>query len=99
MSLEPGTILKVSVEDEDGKTLRADVRVLDEAGRDQTNMLGQEMWQTMFSEGFSSTELKIGPLPPGKYRVMATGPNGETSNKPVTLSGQEERSMRIKLKE
>jgi hypothetical protein len=73
--------------------------VLDESGRDCTNMFGGDMMETMFTEGFSSTEQRIGPLPAGKYKVQATGPDGTTTTKPVTLSGQDERSLRIKLKD
>ena len=39
-------------------------------------------------------ELKV---PPGKYVVEATGPNGEKVKKPVALSGQTERKLRLEL--
>ncbi len=95
--LEPGTTLRVLVEDGDGKLVRAGVRVLDDAGRDFSNMLGQDAFETVMTEGFSSTEQRFGPLPSGKYRVLVTGPDGAGANKPVTLSGQDERSLRVRL--
>jgi len=95
--MEGGTMLKVAVEDADGKPVRASIRVVDDAGREYGNMMSAESFRTMFSEGFSSTEQKMGPLPPGKYRVTATDDAGKSDSKPLSLSGQPERNLRIKL--
>jgi hypothetical protein len=95
--MEGGTMLKVAVEDAQGKPVRASIRVVDDAGREYGNMMSAESFRTMFSEGFSSTEQKMGPLPPGKYRVTATDDSGKSDSKPLSLSGQPERSLRIKL--
>lgn len=97
LTLEGGTLLKVSVEDGEGRTLRASIRVVDEAGREYSGLLSADAFQQIFTEGFSSTETKIGPLPPGKYRVIATDDAGKSETKPLTLSGQPERSMRVRL--
>lgn len=95
--LETGTMLKVSVEDKEGKTVRASVSVVDSAGREYANLMSTEAFGQMFADGFSSTERRIGPLPPGKYRVTATDDQGKSESKPLNLSGQAERDMRIKL--
>jgi hypothetical protein len=97
LALESGTMLLATVEDGEGRTLSASLRVLDEAGRDHASLMGSDAWQRMFSEGFSSTERRIGPLPPGKYRVIATLTDGRSESKPLTLAGQSERSMRIRI--
>jgi hypothetical protein len=99
LRLEPGTVLRVTIEDEAGARVRAAVRVLDENGRDVGRLHGLDALEKMLSDGLSSTEQRFGPLPAGKYRVIATGPAGDSVNKPVTLTGQEERSLRIKLKD
>jgi protocatechuate 3,4-dioxygenase beta subunit len=95
--LETGTMLKVSVEDKEGKTVRASVSVVDSAGREYANLMSTEAFGQMFADGFSSTERRIGPLPPGKYRVTATDDQGKSESKPLNLSGQAERDLRIKL--
>ena len=95
--MEGGTMLKVAVEDAQGKPVRASIRVVDDAGREYGNMMSAESFRSMFSEGFSSTEQKMGPLPPGKYRVTATDDAGKSDSKPLSLSGQPERNLRIKL--
>ncbi|MBM3992043.1 MAG: carboxypeptidase regulatory-like domain-containing protein, partial [Planctomycetes bacterium] len=95
--MESGTMLKVAVEDAQGKPVRASIRVVDELGREHGNLMSAESFRTMFTEGFSSTEQKLGPLPPGKYRVTATDDAGKSDSKPLSLSGQPERNLRIKL--
>jgi hypothetical protein len=95
--MEGGTMLKVSVEDSQGNSVRASIRVVDDAGREYGNMMSAESFRTMFTEGFSSTEQRLGPLPPGKYRVTATDDAGKSESKPLSLSGQAERNLRIKL--
>lgn len=95
--MEGGTMLKVSVEDGQGNSVRASIRVVDDAGREYGNMMSAESFRTMFTEGFSSTEQRLGPLPPGKYRVTATDDAGKSESKPLSLSGQPERNLRIKL--
>ena len=47
--------------------------------------------------GFSTDEQRVGPLPPGRYRVEAYAEDGRDAKKTVTLSGQEERPIRLRL--
>jgi hypothetical protein len=97
LTLSSGTILRVVIEDGEGLPARAKVRVFDEAGREVGSMLGTESMQTLFTEGFSSTEHRAGPLPSGKYRVEATAAEG-SAKKSVTLRGQDERKLKLRLK-
>jgi hypothetical protein len=99
LRMEPGTILRISVEDEEGKTLRASLRVLDDAGREVGGLLGADALQRMVTDGFSSTEQRIGPLPAGKYKVTAVANDGTSVTRPVTLDGREERAVRIRIKD
>ncbi|TAJ08120.1 MAG: hypothetical protein EPO68_15800 [Planctomycetota bacterium] len=97
--MQPATMLLISLVDEDDKPTRAAVVVLDSAGRQVNGMLSfQDMVETM-QKGFTSLEQRVGPLAPGSYKVTATAANGVSKTKPVTLNGQPERSLRIKLKE
>ena len=96
--LGPAAVLRISVEDGEGAAVRATVRVFDGAGREVGSMLGSEAMEVLFSEGFSSTEQRVGPVPPGSYRVEATAPSGETARKSVSLHGQEQRRVRLRLR-
>jgi hypothetical protein len=94
--LQAGTVLIVEVFDNENKAVKASVSVQDEDGREVSGMIALSEIMKMFSEGgFSSTEQRVGPLPPGKYRVRVTLANGNSQMKPVTLTGQPERTLPI----
>jgi protocatechuate 3,4-dioxygenase beta subunit len=97
LRLQPGTFLIVTLESESGVAQRAQVRVVDEEGRELGSMVGPDQLERSLASGFSSREHRIGPLPEGRYHVIATGPSGAQSKKPVTLRGQEERRLRMRI--
>jgi uncharacterized protein (DUF2141 family) len=97
LALGPGTILRVSALDKNEKPLKAGISVKDEHGFEVANMQTSDMMEALFTEGVSSTEQKIGPLPAGKYVVTAIAPDGKSAKKPVTLSGQAERSLTVRV--
>ena len=97
LQLGPGTILEVSVVDAEYNPISADLVVLNEAGEDVAMQFGLSDLQAMLNAEFSITVRRIGPLPPGKYKV--TGRVGELEDtKPVTLSGQALRKLKLRLK-
>ncbi len=95
--LESGTILRVVVEDAEGSQLRARVSVRDAEGREHAGMLTEALLRGLFLEGFSSTEQRVGPLPPGKYRVTVTAEDGRSKERNVRLTGRAERKLRLRL--
>ena len=97
LQLGPGTILEVSVVDEDYNPISADLVVLNSDGEDVAMQFGLSDLQAMLNSEFSVTVRRIGPLPPGKYKV--TGRVGELEDtKPVTLSGQALRKLKLRIK-
>jgi hypothetical protein len=98
LNLGVGTIVKVRLQSKESREpVRGSVRVLDAEGRDYANLFGYQDLQYLYIEGgFSPTEHRFGPLPPGRYTVHGTA--GEYSaKKPVTLKGGERRVvMRLK---
>jgi len=99
LRLQEGTMLVVAVEDEQGKALHAHLRVFDEDQREVSGLGSMQDVERAMTEGFSTREQKIGPLPPGRYRVEGTAQDGGHAAKPVTLNGQAERKLRLRLKE
>jgi hypothetical protein len=98
LRLEDGAILWIKLQTKDGDPIRATVRVLDENGHDMGVMFGMQDLQKRYLEGgFSPNEHRLGPLPPGKYRVIAEG-EGIRANKPVTIRGGSERKITLRLK-
>jgi hypothetical protein len=95
--LEPGTLLRVSVEDEEGGSVRSALSVTDERGRELARLLGRDTLEAMMNEGVSSTEQRVGPLPAGRYTVRATASDGRGATRPVTLAGQGERRVKLRL--
>lgn len=97
LELAPGTILEVTVVDAEYDPLMAELVVLDPDGHDVSNQFGLSDIQKMMSQEFSVTVRRFGPLPPGRYTVIGRA-NGIEEKKPVTLSGQAERKLKLRIK-
>ena len=79
--------------------MRARLRVLDEQGRRVDDLFSPHEFEALFTEGFSSRERRVGPLPPGTYTLIATTPAGQEARDTVRLeAGQDERVVRLRLK-
>ena len=97
LRVDSGAVLWIRIRDKEGPT-RASVRVVDSEGREWGGMFGMDDLQMLYlDKGFSPNEHRIGPLPPGKYRVYAEA-EGLEAAKPVTLRGGEERKLTVRLK-
>ncbi|MBK7875823.1 MAG: carboxypeptidase regulatory-like domain-containing protein [Planctomycetes bacterium] len=94
--VETGTILRVTITDKDDKPVRATLSIQDERGNEVSGMIAMDAMMDLMSKGISSTERTFGPLAPGKYVVSATTTDGKKVKKPVTLSGQDERKLRLR---
>ncbi len=66
-----------------------------------TGLLGLADIQQLYSEGaFSSTEHRIGPVPPGKYKVRAWTDDGKSAKKNVLVrAGEKEKRFTLRLEE
>ncbi len=99
LQVDAATMLNVTVEDEQGESIRASIQVIDERGHEVAAMYSQTGMESMMMEGLDSKKTRVGPLPAGKYEVYATDKEGRTSSKPVNLSGKDERNLRIKIRD
>ncbi len=98
LSLAPGTMLLVSLSNEQGDLLECSVEVLDDQGRQVNGMLSMAAIMEAFQKGlFSSREQRVGPLAPGRYKVIVRDVAGKSVTKPVTLTGQPERKLNVRL--
>ena len=99
LALEAGTMLVISVVGEAGELVDATLLVEDGQGRQVNGLFSMnELMQAFTSTGFSTREQRVGPLAPGSYKVTASAPDGRSVTKPVTLSGQAERKLKLRLK-
>ncbi|MCH2107442.1 MAG: hypothetical protein MK291_12460, partial [Planctomycetes bacterium] len=99
LELDKGTQLKVTMTDSEGNPVRAKLRVVDSEGREHAAYLSLSMMMTrMASEGVSGHMQTVGPLPPGRYRVYAVAEDGRETDKPVSLRGQDERTIRLRFR-
>jgi protocatechuate 3,4-dioxygenase beta subunit len=99
LSMQPGTLLLIALQDREGNSVDASISVIDSEGHDVNGMMGLSQMMEIYGEGgmgFSSH--RVGPLPPGSYRVLAEDDQGRHANKPVRLSGQKERKITLRLK-
>ena len=96
--LEGGVDLLVSLTDE-GEPVRARVEVLDDEGRPVGGLLSTDDLESLFAQGFDSRERRVGPVPPGRYTLIATSLDGKEARKTVTVrAGKEERRVRLRLR-
>lgn len=96
--LVEGTVMVLKVVDKMGTEFRARVSVRDEEGNEMCAMLTMNEILSQFGKGFSSKEQRVGPVPPGRYRVVATLDDGREASKTVTATGQTSRKVILRVK-
>ncbi len=96
--LGQGTTLVVTVVDKSEEEVRARISVTDADGNELSGLYSLREIMTQLGAGFSTKEQRVGPLPPGKYRVTATLDDGRDAYKILSLSGQDERKVKLRLK-
>jgi hypothetical protein len=97
LNLEPATILRITCVDAEGNPVIANIEVRDSGGLDYAGQFGMNDLEKMLTEDFSTTTRNVGPLPPGKYKVIAT--MGDLAvTKPVSLTGRSTRKLTIRVK-
>lgn len=94
--MERGTIVVVTVTDGD-EPARASVTVRDDKGREMSQLASLVAIERLLTEGVARKERRIGPLPSGEYTVEASTADGRTAKKRVTLRGQEERTVVLRV--
>ncbi len=97
VTLGDGTVFLISVIDRTGATVDARVQVINEAGHEIGGMLSLNEMMNYMGGGFSHDEQRVGPVPPGKYRVEVTLEDGRSKRKSVRASGQSERKLKIRI--
>ncbi len=97
--VEPGTLLAVSALDEDRNPLPCRVSVTDSEGREVNGLTTTEAAMSSFLEGFSTTEHRVGPLPPGTYSVHTVTWDGQEKTRKVKLSGKPTRSVKERFRD
>jgi hypothetical protein len=96
--LQGGSLLLVQVQDTEGKNVQAAISVLDSQGHEAGAMYGlKELMEQFSKNGLDFVTTRVGPLPPGKYTVSARTSDGKTGTKPVTLTGQPERKLTVRV--
>ena len=98
VALDQGTILWIKIKNADGDDAAASIRVVNDEGREMQGMFGMPDFQALYLEGaFSPTEHRLGPLPPGKYKVHAES-GGVSASKSVRLRGEAEKMVTVRLR-
>jgi len=96
--LDTGTILLVTLEDAEGQARSARVQVLDADGRDVAGLMTMQSMMSRFNEGVSTSEQRVGPIPPGRYTVRANMSDGRSAERSVrTRTRGGEQGVLLKL--
>ncbi len=99
LRIDPGTLLVVSLSNSKDEALDCTVAVLDSSGKLMNGVYSLSEIMSKLQQGsWSSKEQQVGPLVPGKYKVIATTKDGQVAQKPVQLSAQQgERKVNLRL--
>lgn len=97
LALDTGTVLVVTLTDADDKPLRASLSVVDEHGQEVSQARSFSAVMATLTQGVNTREQRFGPLPAGKYVVTARTSDGKSAKKSVSLSGQDERKLRVRV--
>lgn len=98
LTLDAGSFVVVAAQ-VDGEPVRARLKMIDEQGHELQGLFAAADMEALFTEGFSSKERRIGPVPPGEYEIFATAPDGKEASRKFTVRpGQEERKVKLRLK-
>jgi len=92
--LEPGTILKLTAKD--AKNFRLSVR--DASGNEYASMIGERFNLGHGALDFSPARRDLGPLPPGRYTIVATADDGREVKRTVQLNGEPEHQLELPFK-
>jgi large repetitive protein len=98
VALGPGTMLYVSVLDDQGAALDASISVRDPEGREYAGRQTMQAIMESMQAGIAGEELAVGPLPPGDYSITATAADGLSKSKELTLGGQPERRLKLHMR-
>ncbi len=98
LELGPGVLLRVVLADADGLPLRASVRVQDGAGHDHAGCTTRDELEDFATHGLTQRERRVGPVPPGPYRVQARSADGRSAELDIVLDGLTgERRIELRL--
>ncbi len=93
-----GTVLRLLFKDVEGEPKPANLQVLNDQGLDMMRMFGAADMALLYSkEPFMESERRIGPLPPGRYKVIATI-DGKTVEKSVRLRGKPTKRLTLRAR-
>lgn len=98
VTMDGGTLLYVSVVDDQGAAIDARVSIRDRFGHEHAGRLSMQDFVDRMQKGLSPDEQAFGPLPPGDYDVTATAPDGRSKSKALNLAGQPERRLKLHMR-
>ncbi len=93
-----GTVLRLLFKNAEGEPKPASLQVLNDQNLDMMRMFGAADMALLYSkEPFVESERRIGPLPPGRYKVIATI-DGKTVEKSVRLRGKPTKRLTLRAR-
>ena len=97
LRLGPATYVTLALLDAGGEAVSASFRILDSDGREQIGAFSRIDMERLLRDGFSTTRPVVGPLSPGRYRVIANASDGRSVEGKLILRGEAERVMELRL--
>ena len=98
LQLVPATVLWVRMRGPDGP-LPSRLSITDDGGLEVGVLFGSDdlAWLQGVTEA-DPAEIRVGPLPPGRYRLLATAEGGLEASKRATLQGEADRRVSLRLR-
>jgi hypothetical protein len=97
IQLRRATVLNLGFEDASGEPINGIYRIRDERGRDVADLHGTASAMAYGTWNPLASRQRRGPLPPGKYTVRADTAGGLTASAEVTLLGEFEKELVLRI--
>ncbi len=97
LQLLEGTLVSVTTLGTGGRLEITTLTVLDSKGRNWGSMRSWKELERLRDEGFSSSERRIGPLPPGEYEFIAKDVNGREVRRKMRVTSEPEVTVTLQF--
>ena len=98
ISLEAGTILHLTFRTKEGEPCPAELEVFGPQGQEVSRLFGMQEFQALYlSEAYRESERRLGPLPPGRYKIVANI-EGTPVEKSIRLHGGDVKRVRLRAR-
>lgn len=98
LTVTPGTVFIVTVLDANNEDVAAHLSATDDDGQEIGTMRSMQELMGYLALEPDTRKHRIGPVAPGRYTLIATTDDGRRAKRTLTVNGQPERKIKLRVK-